>query len=128
MKVCVMGAGVAGMTSAYFLWRAGHDVTIVERNAGVGLETSYANGGQLSYSYVAPLAGPGVLPKIPPWLLRRDSPLRFYPKLDPQQWRWLLEFVLACNAKQSDRTTRRLLALSFYSRRLMAELQEREAI
>ena len=69
MKVCVLGAGVAGMTSAYFLARDGHEVTVVERNAGVGLETSYANGGQLSYSYVAPLAGPGVLPKVPPWLL-----------------------------------------------------------
>src|SRR5688572_18799262 len=79
VKVCVLGAGVAGMTSAYFLARAGHDVTVVDRNSGVGLETSYANGGQLSYSYVAPLAGPGVLPKVPPWLLRRDSPLRFSP-------------------------------------------------
>ena len=56
MKVCVLGAGVAGMTSAYFLAQAGHDVTVVERNAGVGMETSYANGGQLSYSYVAPLS------------------------------------------------------------------------
>ena len=82
MKVCVLGAGVAGMTSAYFLWTAGHDVTVVERNSGVGLETSYANGGQLSYSYVAPLAGPGVLPKVPPWLLKRDAPLRFSPRLD----------------------------------------------
>jgi len=92
------------------------------------LETSFANGAQLSYSYVAPLAGPGVLPKIPPWLLRRDSPLRFYPRLDSHQWHWLLDFVLACNAKQSDLTTRRLLALSFYSRRLMADLQSRESI
>src|SRR5687768_7491144 len=94
VKVCVLGAGVAGMTSAYFLARAGHHVTVVERNSGVGLETSYANGGQLSYSYVAPLAGPGVLPKVPPWLLRRDSPLRFSPRLDYYQWRWCLQFVL----------------------------------
>ncbi len=69
-----------------------------------------------------------MLPKIPPWLLRRDSPLRFYPRLDSHQWRWLLSFVLACNAKQSDLTTRRLLALSFYSRRLMGDLQSRESI
>src|SRR5215468_6657625 len=96
MKVCVLGAGVIGMTSAYYLSRAGHEVTVVERNAGVGLETSYANGGQLSYSYVAPLASAGVLPKIPPWLLRRDAPLRFRPALDWEQWRWCLEFVLAC--------------------------------
>ena len=119
MRVVVLGAGVIGLATAYYLVRDGHEVTVVDRNDGVALETSFANGAQLSYSYVAPLAGPGVLPKIPPWLLRRDSPLRFYPQLDSHQWRWLLEFVLACNAKQSDLTTRRLLALSFYSRRLM---------
>ena len=59
------------------------------------LETSFANGGQLSYSYVAPLASPSVIPKIPPWLLRRDSPLRFTPELDPDQWRWIVERTFA---------------------------------
>ena len=111
MKVCVLGAGVAGMTSAYFLWKAGHDVTVVERNAGVGLETSYANGGQLSYCYVAPLAGPGVLPKVPPWLLRHDAPLRFSPRLEFVQTRFCLQFVLAYTASQSELTTSRLLPL-----------------
>jgi D-amino-acid dehydrogenase len=119
VHVVVLGAGVVGLSTAYYLVRDGHSVTVVDRNDGVALETSFANGAQLSYSYVAPLAGPGVLPKIPPWLLRRDSPLRFYPALDPHQWRWLLEFILACNRSQSDLTTRRLLALAFYSRRLM---------
>ena len=128
MKVCVLGAGVAGMTSAYFLARAGHDVTVVERNAGVGLETSYANGGQLSYSYVAPLAGPGVLPKVPPWLMRRDSPLRFSPRLDFFQWRFCLQFMLACNSAQSELTTSRLLRLSFYSRQLMHEMVQSEQL
>jgi D-amino-acid dehydrogenase len=128
VRVVVLGAGVVGLATAYYLARDGHEVTVVDRNDGVALETSYANGAQLSYSYVAPLAGPGVLPKIPPWLLRRDSPLRFYPALDPHQWRWLLEFILACNRTQSDLTTRRLLALSFYSRRLMHELLAREPI
>lgn len=128
MRVVILGAGVIGLATAYYLLRDGHAVTIVDRNDGVALETSYANGAQLSYSYVAPLAGPGVLPKIPPWLLRRDSPLRFYPALDPHQWRWLTEFVLACNRRQSDLTTRRLLALSFYSRDLMDDLLADEAI
>ena len=128
MKVCVLGAGVAGMTSAYFLSSAGHDVTVVERNSGVGLETSYANGGQLSYSYVAPLAGPGVLPKVPPWLMKRDAPLRFSPRLDYFQWRFCLQFVLACNAAQSELTTSRLLRLSFYSRALMHEMVQTEAL
>jgi D-amino-acid dehydrogenase len=128
MKVLVLGAGVAGIASAWYLARDGHDVTVVERNAGVALETSYANGGQLSYSYVAPLAGPGVLPKLPPWLLRRDSPLRFEPRLDWRQWRWCLRFIAACTQAQSDLTTRRMLALSFYSRGLMRETVEAERI
>jgi D-amino-acid dehydrogenase len=128
MRVVVLGAGVVGLATAYYLVRDGHEVTVVDRNDGVALETSYANGAQLSYSYVAPLAGPGVLPKIPPWLLRRDSPLRFYPALDAQQWRWLVEFVLACNRRQSDLTTRRLLTLSFYSRRLMHDLLQETPI
>lgn len=128
MKVAVVGAGVIGLSTAWWLARDGHEVTVIDRNDGVALETSYANGAQLSYSYVAPLAGPGVLPKIPPWLLRRDSPLRFYPALDPDQWRWLVRFVLACNREQSEATTRRLLGLSFYSRRLMHEFVARHPI
>ena len=128
MRVAVLGAGVVGLATAWWLARDGHDVVVVDRNDGVALETSFANGAQLSYSYVAPLAGPGVSPKIPPWLLRRDSPLRFYPKLDPDQWRWLLRFVLACTRRQSETTTRRLLALSFYSRRLMHELVAAESL
>ena len=110
------------MASAWYFWRDGHEVTVLERNEGVALETSYANGGQLSYSYVAPLASPSVIPKIPPWLLRRDSPLRFRPELDFAQWRWIVEFLGACNSKTADLTTERLLRLSFYSRDLMHEL------
>jgi D-amino-acid dehydrogenase len=122
MKVLILGAGVAGVASAWYFWRDGHDVTVVERNTGVALETSFANGGQLSYSYVAPLASPSVIPKIPPWLLRRDSPLRFRPELDPRQWRWIVEFLAACNTRTADDTTQKLLRLAFYSRSLMHEL------
>lgn len=119
MRIVVIGAGVTGLAAAWYLGEDGHEVTVIDKNAGPGEETSFANGAQLSYSYVAPLAGPGVLPKIPPWLLRRDSPLRFKPAFDIEQWRWLVEFILACNRTQSDLTTRRLLALSFHSRALM---------
>lgn len=128
MNVCILGAGVIGITTAYYLNKAGHDVTVIERNAEAGMETSYANGGQLSYSYVAPLAGPGVVPKIPPWLLRRDSPLRFYPKLDIDQWRWCLAFLAACNRPQSEITTVHLLRLAYYSRDLIHNIIAHEPI
>jgi D-amino-acid dehydrogenase len=128
MHICVLGAGVIGITTAYYLNKAGHQVTVVERNAHAGLETSYANGGQLSYSYVAPLAGPGVIPKIPPWLLRRDSPLRFYPKFDFDQWRWCMAFVRACNRPQAEITTVHLLRLAYYSRDLIHDIIANENI
>jgi D-amino-acid dehydrogenase len=128
MKVLILGAGVAGVASAYYFWRDGHEVTVLERNEAVALETSFANGGQLSYSYVAPLASPSVIPKIPPWLLRRDAPLRFTPELDLEQWRWIAEFLAACNGRAADVTTERLLRLSFYSRDLMHDLVSNESL
>ena len=126
--VVVLGAGIVGITSAYYLNKAGHRVTVIERNAQAGLETSYANGGQLSYSYVAPLAGPGVVPKIPPWLLRADSPLRFYPQFDFDQWRWCLAFVRACNRPQAEISTVHLLRLAYYSRELIHKIVADEPI
>ncbi len=126
--VVVLGAGIVGITSAYYLNKAGHRVTVVERNAEAGLETSYANGGQLSYSYVAPLAGPGVVPKIPPWLLRADSPLRLYPQFDFDQWRWCLAFVRACNRPQAEISTVHLLRLAYYSRDLIHKIVAAEPI
>src|SRR3954470_12269984 len=128
MRVLILGAGVAGVASAWYFWRDGHDVTVLERNEAVALETSFANGGQLSYSYVAPLASPSVIPKIPPWLLRRDSPLRFRPAIDPDQWRWCLEFLAACNQRTADITTERLLRLPFSRRELMHELVRTQLI
>ena len=126
--VVVLGAGIIGITTAYYLHQAGHRVTVIERNAHAGLETSYANGGQLSYSYVAPLAGPGVVPKIPPWLLRADSPLRFYPKFDFDQWRWCLDFIRACNRPQAEISTVHLLRLAYYSRDLIHDIVAHEAL
>ena len=128
MKILILGAGVAGVASAWHFWRDGHDVTVIERNAAVALETSFANGGQLSYSYVAPLASPSVIPKLPPWLLRRESPLRFRPGIDPAQWRWCLAFLAACNQRTADLTTERLLRLAFYSRDLMHDLVRTQSI
>jgi len=119
MRVLVVGAGVTGLLTAWYLRQEGCTVTVVEKEPSPARGTSFANGAQLSYSYVAPLAGPGVLPKIPAWLLRKDAPLRLRPMADWRQWRWMAEFVLACTARQSERTTQKLLRLAFYSRDLM---------
>jgi D-amino-acid dehydrogenase len=128
LKVLVLGAGVTGLATAYALSRDGHAVTVLERRSGVALEASHANGGQLSYSYVAPLAGPGVIGKLPAWLLKPDSPVRFRPRLDPVQWEWGLRFLAACNVRTADLTTRRLLLLSYLSRDLTRAAIAEESI
>ncbi len=128
MQVCVIGAGVVGVSTAYFLARAGHGVTLVDERAQPAEVASYANGGQLSYSYVAPLAGPGVLPNVPGWLLRADSPLRFTPRLDPQQWCWALRFMQACTATAAQRSTAQMLTLSYLSRDTLHALLEHEPL
>jgi len=116
MRVCVIGAGVIGVSTAYLLARSGHDVTLVDAAPEPALGSSYANGGQLSYSYVAPLAGPGVFADIPGWLLRRDSPLRLRYRADPHQWAWLARFLGACRASVVRESTAQMLSLSYLSR------------
>lgn len=128
MRICVLGGGVVGVASAYYLAREGHSVTLLEAREGLALETSQANGAQLSYSYVAPLADPAVLPKLPGWLLDRDSPLRFMPRLDLQQWRWCLAFLRACRSDVARTVTAELLGLGYRSRTLVHELVAREQL
>jgi D-amino-acid dehydrogenase len=128
MRVCVLGAGVIGLVSAYYLARDGHQVTIVDQNGAPGQECSYANGGQLSYSYVSPLAAPGVFGLLPRWLWRADSPLRLRPRWDLQQWKWTLRFLRACTRTRSLKSTAELLSLAHLSRSLLHELVGREGI
>ncbi|SIT36126.1 D-amino acid dehydrogenase 2 small subunit [Paraburkholderia ribeironis] len=128
MRVCIVGAGVVGLTGAYFLAREGHDVTVLESGEDVALGASFANGAQLSYSYVAPLADPSVLPHLPAWLLSSDSALRYVPRPDARQWRWCLAFLRACRAATSNRTALELLQLGALSREALYDLVERESI
>lgn len=128
MRICVLGAGVVGVATAYYLAGDGHEVTVGDAAAAAGLETSFANGAQLSYSYVAPLADPSVIPKLPTWLIRADSPLRFVPRVEPQQWWWLLRFLRACTLKASREATIQLLALGFYSRSLVHTIVREEKL
>lgn len=125
MRVCVLGAGIVGLSTAYMLMRDGHEVTVIDR-AGAASGASGANGAQLSYSYVQPLADPAIWAQLPRLLLSRASPLRVRPRLDPLQWRWGLQFLLACNAGRSVLTTRRLLALAADSRLHFDQMLARE--
>lgn len=115
-SVCVIGAGIVGCSAAYALARAGHAVQLVDAAPGAGLLTSYANGSQLSYSYVEPFASPATLRTLPKMLLEADSPVKFRPRLDPKQWSWGLRFLWACRPGQSVRGTRALLELAALSR------------
>ncbi len=128
MQVIVIGAGVVGLTSAWYLANQGVQVTLLDRHLDVAQETSFANGGQLSYSYVAPLADPAVISKLPQWLLRADSPLRFRPRLDLAQWRWCTEFLANCNSAAVRRTIGDMLRLSFLSRDSLDELLNQHAL
>ena len=128
MRVVVLGAGVVGLATAYMLSRDGHSVTVLEGEPAAGMATSRANGGQLSYSYVAPFAGPGVMGKVPGWLLDPEGPLRFRPDFTWGQASWLFGFLRACNAHTAARTTAALLRLAYLSRGLLHELVTREGL
>jgi D-amino-acid dehydrogenase len=122
-QVIVIGGGVVGLTSAWWLLEAGYRVTLLERAPGVGTGTSYSNGGQLSYRYVSPLADAGVPLKALKWLFQEHGPLRFRPQFDAHQWRWLAAFLANCRADVNRKTTNKLLQLGELSRRAMASLE-----
>jgi len=89
MRVVVLGSGVVGVTSAWYLARAGHEVTVLDRQPAAGMETSFANAGQVSPGYSAPWAGPGIPVKALKWLMMRHRPLVVWPRLDGGLYGWL---------------------------------------
>ena len=114
--VCVIGAGIIGATTAYALSKEGWAVTVIDSESAAGMRASYANGAQLSYSYVEPLASPSTLTKIPLWLLSRDSPIRWQPQFSVRHIQWLIQFIAHCNANQVQNTTKQLLEISFLTK------------
>ena len=123
MKVAVLGAGVVGIAAAWYLRQAGHEVTVIERREAAGLETSYANGGQISVSHAEPWASPAALRKMLAWLGREDAPLLFRLRADPRQWAWGLRFLAECAPARHRANTARLVQLGLYSRDCLRELR-----
>jgi D-amino-acid dehydrogenase len=126
--VLVLGAGVVGVASAWYLAEAGHEVSVVERQPRAAMETSFANGGQISAGHAEPWAKPSVLPKILRWLGHEDAPLLFRPRRDWAQWMWGLRFVRECLPGRFERNTRALAGLAQYSRDCLRALREKTGL
>jgi D-amino-acid dehydrogenase len=128
MRIVVLGAGVVGVAAAWYLAQDGHEVTVVDRREGPALETSFANGGQVSASHAEPWANPEAPAKVLKWLGREDAPLLFRLRLDPRQWRWGLQFLLECLPSRTRRNTIQCLNLALYSRDCLRELRRATGI
>ena len=122
-QVIVIGGGVVGLTSAWWLAEAGYDVSVLERAPEVGSGSSYGNGGQLSYRYVSPLADEGVPLKALQWMFQETGPLHFRLEADLRQYRWLASFLAHCRADVNRKTTAKLLELGELSRQGMKQLE-----
>ncbi|HDU6294675.1 TPA: D-amino acid dehydrogenase [Klebsiella aerogenes] len=118
-RIVIIGGGVVGLATAWVLIKSGHQVQLLERNAEPGNATSFANGGQLSYRYVAPLADRGVPLQGIKWMGKADSPLNMRLQMSFQQWRWLLQFLRACNSQSNKINGDHILRLSLLSRQVM---------
>ncbi|MFK4654644.1 D-amino-acid dehydrogenase [Bradyrhizobium japonicum] len=123
MKVLILGSGVIGVTSAYYLARAGHEVTVVDRQPEPALETSFANAGEVSPGYSSPWAGPGVPVKAIKWLLMKHGPLVIRPKLDPLMWVWLSKMLRNCTSARYAVNKSRMIPIAEYSRDCLRDLR-----
>ena len=128
MKVIVLGSGVIGTSIAYYLAKSGHEVEVIDRQAGPALETSFANAGEVSPGYSSPWAGPGVPVKAIKWLLMRHSPLVIWPVLDPNMWRWGLSMLANCTEKAYAINKSRMVPIAEYSRDCLKELRAETGI
>ena len=128
MKVIVLGAGIIGVTSAYQLAKAGHEVIVVDRQAGPALETSFANAGEVSFGYCSPWAAPGIPVKAVKWLFMQHAPLILRPKVDAAMLSWLVQMLANCTSSRYAINKSRMLRLADYSRISLAELRAETAI
>ena len=127
-RVLVLGAGILGVHTAYFLRQRGYEVTVIDRQPGPALETSFANGSQISVSQSDPWASPHAPFKILKWLGKEDAPLLFRLRMDVNQWRWGLRFLYECLPSRAEHNTLQAMRLSEYSRRTLQMLRKETGI
>ena len=123
MRVIVLGAGLLGVTSAYFLQQLGHEVTVIDRQGAPGAETSFANGGQISVSHAEPWANPSAPLKVLQWLGKEDAPLLFRIRADMRQWLWGLSFLRNCTPARTRHNIEQIVRLGTYSRDTLQQLR-----
>jgi D-amino-acid dehydrogenase len=123
MKVLVLGSGVVGVTSAYYLAKAGHEVDVIDRQPEAARETSFANAGEVSPGYSSPWAGPGVPVKAIKWLLMKHGPLMIRPNLDPMMWIWLMKMLRNCTSERYAVNKSRMIPIAEYSRDCLRTLR-----
>ena len=128
MKVTVLGAGVIGVTSAYYLATAGHEVTVVDRQPGPALETSFANAGEVSFGYCSPWAAPGIPQKALKWIFMKHSPLILRPKADLAMLSWMFRMLTNCTSERYAVNKSRMLRLADYSRLSLAEVRAETSV
>jgi D-amino-acid dehydrogenase len=123
MRVIVLGAGLLGVTSAYYLQQLGHEVTVIDRQATPAAETSFANGGQISVSHAEPWANPSAPLKVLQWLGKEDAPLLFRIRADMRQWLWGLQFLRECTPARTRHNIEQIVRLGTYSRDTLQQLR-----
>jgi len=123
MRIVILGAGVIGVTSAWYLAQAGHEVVVIDRQDGPALETSFANAGEISPGYASPWAAPGIPAKAVKWLFMQHAPLILRPQLDMAMLRWLVAMLGNCNARDYAINKGRMVRLAEYSRDRLIELR-----
>ena len=128
MRVIVLGSGVVGVSTAYYLARAGHEVTVIDRQSAAGLETSFANAGQISPGYASPWAAPGIPMKAVKWLFQRHAPLAIRPDGSLFQLQWMWEMYKNCDADRYAVNKERMVRLAEYSRDCIRALRAETGI
>ena len=123
MRIAVLGSGIVGVSTAWWLQNDGHDVTVIDRQSGPAQETSRAAGGQVSVSYAEPWANPQAPWRLARWLMKDNAPLWFRPSLDPKQWAWGLRFLAECLPARFEPNVRALVNLAQFSRSTLQHMR-----